>query len=189
MAYVKFLYQGQDLRHPVFKAAQYIFYAIGPALVGLTISMLTGRSGMVLTGIGLIFGLICCYLNHLRDMQKNFKQARLDFVRRGYSAEFSLPTRLFIDSKKRKFAFVDIRSKTYEVYDFEDILEWEHHWEDQVRSNENIIDGRIVNSKLVRAKNVLIFKVNDPHRPIHRIGVYRHDVAQTWMARISALLN
>jgi len=122
-------------------------------------------------------------------MQKNFDQARLDFIQRGYSAEFSLPTRLLIDSKKRKFAFVDIRSNTYEVYDFEDILEWEHHWEDQVRSNENIIDGRIVNSKLVRAKNVLIFKVNDPHRPIHRIGVYRHDIAQTWMARIGALLN
>lgn len=189
MAYEKFSYGDQVRPRPVFKVALYIFYIVAPALVGLTISMLTGESGIALTGIGLVLGAISLFFSYFFNLRKNFEQARVDFSHRGYDADFSLPTHLLIDSKRRKFAFVDIRSKTYEAYDFEDILEWGHHWEDQIRSNENIIDGRMVNSKLVRVKNVLIFKINDPHRPIRRIGISRHETAQTWMARIGTLLG
>lgn len=189
MTYKKFSYVHSGAARPIPKGILYAFYLIVPAFFGLTVSMLTGASGVFLTGAGSILGVLFCYLDHLRETRKNFDQAKHDFIQRGYNPDFLLPTRLLIDAKKRKFSFVDIHSKTYEVYDFEDILEWEHHWEDEVRSNKNMIDGRIVNSKLVRAKNVLIFKVNDPHRPIHKIGFYRHDIAQVWMARIGTLLN
>ncbi len=189
MAYNKKSYVRHDIRHPFLRKLIVFPSVLIPAFIGFIIANAVMQNTFVWTVGGCLLGSFSFYILLQRDYTASFRQANLDFSQNGYAADYLLPNCLFIDSTKRVLAFVDARRMTYETYDFNDIVSWEHQWEDQTTSGQNVFDGRAVNVKTVSAKNVLVFKTNNPQHPIQRLNLPRHEEAVTWMARLSALLK
>ena len=189
MAYNKKPYVRHDIRHPILRKFLVLPYILVPAFMGFVTANVVMQNAFVCTVIGCILGGFIFYIMSQRDHTASFREANLDFSRSGYTADYLLPNCLLIDSTKRVIAFVDTRRMTYETYDFHDIVSWEHQWEDQTTSGQNVFDGRAVNVKTVSAKNVLVFKIDNPQHPIQRLNLPRHEEAVIWMARLSALLK
>lgn len=189
MAYNKKTYVRHDIHHPFFRKFLVFPCVLIPAFIGFVTANVMMQNAFICTVGGCILGVFTFYILLQRDQAVSFRQANLDFSQNGYTADYLLPNCLLIDSTKRVLAFVNVRQMTYETYEFDNIVSWEHQWEDQTTSGQNVFDGRAVNVKTVSAKNVLVFKTDDPKNPIQRLYLPRHEEAVIWMARLSALLK
>lgn len=189
MAYNKKSYVRHDMRHPFLRKFLVLPYVLIPAFIAFIVANVVMQNAFVWTVGGCILGGFTFYVMRQRDYASSFRQANLDFSQSGYAADYLLPNCLLIDSTKRALAFVDVRRMTYETYDFNDIVSWEHQWEDQTTSGQNLFDGRAVNVKIMSAKNVLVFKIDNPQHPLQKLSLPSYEEAVIWMARLSALLK
>jgi hypothetical protein len=167
---------------------KYVFYTAGLCIIPgwlmaghLVMGLFTGFVGLF---VGHFVFLIAVWSNN----QTTFSMAKKYFIEQGYQAEFELPNQLLVDSHARKIAFVDNYKGTYDFYDLDDILKWEHTWVDSTNTSTNVW-GDKVNSKTTQKNNILTIKTNNPHKPMYKISIPQHHQAQLWQARLSALVN
>jgi hypothetical protein len=113
--------------------------------------------------------------------------AKADFVRRGYKVDFQIGT-VLIDMTSKVIAFPDLYNSKYELYAHQDILGWEHQWEDRVTAVTNVW-GTAVNGRTTQGKNVLVFKTNNPSKPLYKIPIVNHKSGEMHMARLNAIFN
>jgi len=91
-----------------------------------------------------------------------------------------------IDTKNRKAVFFS-GGNGYDVYDLADILGWEHQWVNKTSTEKGAFG--VARSTTRRAENVLVFKTNNPQKPIYKVGLRSHADGEVWMARLSAIIN
>jgi hypothetical protein len=88
---------------------------------------------------------------------------------------------LAFDSRNRRLADCDIVSCKYSLHDFSWVRQWEITWRE-----EEIYMGR----GAVHAKDfVLTLQVADPHQPLLKFPMSSRRAAETWSARLNAILN
>ncbi len=150
-------------------------------------------AGWVISGVaaGILLAIVGLAVGSFIWLSKRGKEVaravKADFVKRGLNADFQVGS-VFIDSKAKAIAFVDSSSGSYDLYSARDILGWEHQWEDRTSATTNAW-GTAVHSRTTQANNVLVFKTNNPAKPLYKVPLFSHQAGEQWMARLGAIIN
>lgn len=154
------------------------------ALMGVP-SFLYGwlMSGKLVVGIALaiLAFLIAMVIWVLRRNQSHLSSAVEAFKQRGYHLDFQLGI-LLIDSKAKVLAFVHVGQHTMDYYSTRDIRQWQLQWVDRTVSSGFSRSTHAV-------ENAIVIETNNPQCPVYRVHCHGHATAQTWMARLSAIIN
>lgn len=134
-------------------------------LLGFTLSIGFYRAGVVLK----------------RESAKSFIEAKHKLSSQGFRADFEHSPQLLIDSSSTKIAFVETGNAAYDLYNFSDVLDWEHQWINK--------KGTKAGSKAEQIENVLVFKMKNPHKPFAKVYIPNHAFGELWMARLNALFS
>ena len=124
-----------------------------------------------------------------KRQKQSFLDAKSHLVNQGYQTDFEQTPTLAIDVKARKIAFIEPSTESYDFYDLSDILEWEHQWVNKTNTSQNLLNGNVIRLKDSQESNVLVFKTNNPHKPLYKVAIGSHANGETWMARLNALVN
>lgn len=148
--------------------------------------MLSGKmgagSGWAVAGLA-----IGSFIWFVKRNNSVYGAAKADLAKRGHNADFQIGNAL-IDSKARIFAFVDLAAKTYDFYSAHDILGYEHQWVDKIDASTNVWGDKI-RANTSQAGNVLVFKTNNPAKPLYKVPLVNHRAGEEWMARLAAIIN
>lgn len=150
------------------------------ALMGIP-SFLYGwlQSKELVVGIALaiLALLIAIVIWVLRRNQSHLASAVAAFKQQGYNLDFQIGI-LLIDSRAKVLAFVHVGQHVMDYYSTRDIRQWQLHWVDQT-----------VSGKTYPVENTIVIETNNPQCPIYRVPCHGHATAQTWMARLSVIIN
>jgi hypothetical protein len=187
MAFEKIKYLTTSVQKPNFTKLC-LLWGVVPFLAGW-LFLGGGGWGVLVAIAGMIVGILLSGYKIMRAQRKSFSDAKAHFVKQGYQADFELKTLLAIDSKARKIAFIDHIAGSYDLYDFSDILGWEHQWVNKANTVRNVWDGRITYLKDSKTNNMLVFQTKNPHQPLYKFAILGHANGETWMARLNAMMS
>lgn len=159
---------------------------IGSGVTGAWLGFI--KMSLDLAIVGAVVGFLVSSVAWLvRRNINSMAAAKADFAKRGYKVDFQMET-VLIDMSAKVLAFVDPFNARYELYAHQDILGWEHQWEDRVTAVTNVW-GTAVNGRTTQGKNVLVFKTNNPSKPLYKVRILTHSLGEVYMARLSAIFN
>lgn len=143
--------------------------------------------GIISAIVGLLLaGITWFFKRDSEAIREALRASSANFAERGYNADFTIDN-VLIDSKAKVIAFVNTAAKTYDLYSTDDILGWEHQWVNQTSTTTNPLGG--THSRSMQTKNVLVFKTNNPQKPLYKARVSNHQEGDYWMARLNAIFN
>lgn len=147
---------------------------------------LSGKMGVggIWAFVGFVVGSIIWFIKRNNTV---YSDAKTDLVSRGYNIDFQVGNAL-IDSKAKVIAFVDLASRTYDLYSACDILGWEHQWTDKTTASTNAW-GDSIRAHTRQASNILVFKTNNLAKPLYKVPLVSHQAGEQWMARLDAIIN
>lgn len=148
--------------------------------------MLSGNigAGVVWAVAGLVVGSIVWFI---KSNSALYEAAKADLGKRGHNADYQVGQAL-IDSKSKVIAFVDLGAKTYDFYSLYDILGYEHQWIDKIDGSTNVWGDKI-RANTRQASNQLVFKTNNPAKPLYKVPLPNHRTGEEWMARLGAIIS
>lgn len=156
-----------------------ITFAAGTMLSGsMGVGGLWAITGLVLMLIGILIWLI----------QRNKEvcgNAKAHLTKQGNEVDFQLGNAL-IDSRAKVIAFVDVNKRTYDRYCTRDILGLEHQWVNKTTAS-GLGNNIVTNTRQI--DNVVVFKTNNPAKPLYKVPVGSYEAGELWMARLGAIIN
>lgn len=161
-----------------------------PAIIAFLAGwILDGLStGIFWAMITLVIGGLILFVKHNKAVyEAACTAAKSDLSIRGYNVDFQIGTAL-IDPKAKIIAFVDIANCAYDLYSAQDILGWEHQWSDKTTTTTNAW-GTQRSSATRQINNAIVFKTNNPEKPLYKVSVISHRAGEEWMARLGAIIN
>ena len=106
----------------------------------------------------------------------------------GHNLEFQLGTAL-MDPAKKMIAFMNLGKKSYDLYSMSDILGWEHKWTDKTTTTPSMMPMGGSRTNTAQGDNKILFKTNNPLKPLYSVQLTSHADGETWMARLGAIFN
>jgi hypothetical protein len=175
---------------PTIPRSQFVMMAALPAAIAFLGGWANGGSSTAITWAVvafLIFGFIWFFRHNKAVYDAILSAAKADLSTRGHNVDFQVGTAALIDSKSKIIAFVDFANKAYDLYSVRDILGWEHQWVNKTAANTNVWGTQAsVNTR--QANNTIVFKTNNPSKPLYKIPVSSHRDGEEWMARLGAII-
>lgn len=161
-----------------------------PAIIAFLAGWILGEIsvGIFWAVATLVIGGLVLFVKHNKAIyEAACTAARSDLSTRGYNVDFQVGTAL-IDSKSKIIAFVDLANKSYDLYGARDILGWEHQWVDKTTATTNAW-GNQSSATTRQTNNAIVFKTNNPAKPLYKVPVISHRDGEEWMARLGAIIN
>lgn len=187
MAFEKIKYISTPVPHLHFVKLGFLWGSISFAFGWLLLGSIGW--GILLAIGGITIGILLPGYKIIRERGKSFSEAKKHLANHGCQADFELVPLLAIDSKSRKIAFVNPHMGSYDLYDFSDILGWEHQWVNKANTVSSLWSARVTYLQDSKTKNVLVFQTKNPHQPLYKISLLAHSAGEIWMARLNAMMS
>lgn len=158
----------------------------GPAIIAFLAGWIFGglSTGFFWAVVVLMIGSLFWFVKRNKAV---YEAAKSDLSKRGYNVDFQVGNAL-IDSRAKIIAFVDLASCTYDLYSAGDILGWEHQWVNHTEVTSNVWRTQ-ANSTTRQTRNEIVFKTNNPGKPLYKVPVTSYRAGEEWMARLGAIIN